>query len=472
MFFLQQAPFPELKIYKYNSKAKTVEWLLTLSNRKEAENHSCLLSYSFSEDIDDLTGQFNFSIAGGNNTVFDKIEPLNIVEIYEGNKQPLFVGVISTKSLSCSMGNSGIRRNIQFSGKSITSLIADFQLILDSRFLANNIRTKDAKRVNNDITLELNKMGAGGLSIQEFLEKTWSLYLEYTGINKPAQDGGPAQGKAGLSNITVYNIITHFMGTSFFEVGKAETIPMPIANTFFNQSVNTVLQIWRCILAPPVYEIFSRVNVNGKPRVVVRETPFDSSAWLGLPIKTIDIGLLTDYTLHLSNNEIYTVYLAYLEGSQLNPDQYIIIDAEDASKQGESIMALDQDKFNKYGLKMCQVNFRGYTIIDKEKDNSVARTMSKYSKRLKKWFSPLDKMYMGSITIINNFSEKDKIRCGERVKFLGGEFYVKRVEHRWNYGDSPTISLQITRGGVYKNGVFSSALKNLGVTGVELKKEI
>ena len=466
MFFLHQSPTPEIRIYRYKLNLKKVEWQFTLSCKQEKDNYPCLLSYSFSESVGDLIGQFSFTIAGGNNNLFDKILPLDIVEIYEEPNQPVFVGVVSAKSISCSMSGGRINRNISVTGKSISSLIAEFQLILDFKFLASGNRAKDAGVLNQEVIDALASLQkTSGLSIAEYLKKTWELYLKFTGITD-----SNGNGKAGLSNIAVYNIITQFMGNDFFEVGRTEKIPMPIANTFFNQNVNTALQMWQCILAPPVYEIFSRVNDKGATRIVVREAPFDAEAWDALPIKTINTGLLTNYTLHRSNDEIYTVYLAYLEGSQLNADQYIIIDVADTASKNESAMVLDESKFNLYGLRMCQVNFRGYDV-SKDKDNAVRKTMHKYSKRLKAWFSRLDQMYMGNINMINNFAESKKIRCGERVKFLGGEFYVRVVGHSWTYGGTPTISLQVSRGAEYSKGNFTGELKDLGTTRVEFKSE-
>ena len=467
MIILQQAPAPKIEIYSHNTTLPT----FVFSYGENKMDYTQLLSYSFSESTQDLQGSFSFSIAGGDNTLFDQINPLNIIKIYEGKSTPVFTGVISTKSLSCAMGDNGVKRSINFSGKSITSLIAEFQLILDSKLLSAGRKVLPSNDVSKDITIELsNLQSSSTLTIKAFLEKTWELYLKYTGINKPSSKGdGPVSGKAGGSNIAIYNIIKSFMGDSFFEVGNATSLPMPIANTFFNQSINTVLQIWQCILAPPVYEIFSRVNSRGNTKIVVRETPFDNADWMSLPKKIIKANELIDYSLHLSNDEIYTVYLAYLEGSQLDADQYIVIESSDANKQGKSIFAVDEGKFNIYGMKMCQVNFRGYK--KNEESNSITDTMHEYSKRLKNWFSHLDEMYMGSVTLVNNMRDAEaKIRIGDKVGFLGGEFYVKNTTHSWSYGSTPTITAQLIRGGRYnQNGSFIGMLEKLGTTRIELE---
>ena len=485
MTLIQQAPAPKIEIYshdipsslkivlsvEYASTTETIPPFIQMVGATYYSPH--LLSYSFSESVQDLQGSCSFSVAGGDNNVYDYIQPLDIIKIYEGGNTPAFIGVINTKSISCSMSDNGLKRSINFSGKSITSLIAEFQLILDSKLLSAGRKVLNASDVSKDITIELNNLQSNiPLTLKAFLEKTWELYLKYTGVNKPKGEvAGSVSGHAGGSNIAVYNIINAFMGRSFFEIGNALSLPMPITNTFFNQNINTVLQIWQCILAPPVYEIFSRVNSYGLPKIVVREAPFDASDWVILPKKIIKASELIDYTLHLSNNEVYSVYLAYLEGSQLDADQYIVIEASEANKQGESIFAVDEEKFRIYGMKMCQVNFRGYEKT--KKNDSITKTMQKYSKRLKGWFGHLDEMHMGSITIVNNLKDiQPKIRVGDRVGFLGGEFYVRNTEHSWSYEGIPTITAQITRGGKYTPlGKFEAPLKKIGTTRIELENE-
>ncbi|GHV79813.1 hypothetical protein AGMMS49944_16040 [Spirochaetia bacterium] len=64
-------------------------------------------------------------------------------------------------------------------------------------------------------------------------------------------------------------------------------------------------------------------------------------------------------------------------------------------------------------------------------------------------------MFSGTITVITDFvkpneNETDRNpRIGCRARFLGGEFYITKADHRWNYGGTPTITLGISRGMVY-----------------------
>lgn len=453
MTTIHRSPQPKIEIFTHDAPNRPVYTLSPLST-----GYTQLLDYAFSERTGDLTGSFSFSIAGGDNNLFNEIQPLHIVKIYEGAAEPSFIGIITARNLSCAMSDSGVRRRISFSGKSITSLIAEFQLILDIKFL-QVLKVTDATELNIDLKIE--KLNASSpLTVEQFLNITWQAYLGYTGIAGRAKGG---------SNFRVYEIIKNFLGESFFEVGTAAPLPIPIANSFFNQDINTVLQIWQTILAPPVYEIFSRVNAEGMPKIVVRESPFDTEAWKALPVWTLPAELLLDYSLRLSNEEVYTAFLGYIEGSELSPDQYVIIDQSDPKKRKE-LLNIDQEKFSLYGLKMCRVGFRGY---HKEKQDFVKTedAMAKMGQRLKQWFGRLDEMYSASATIIHPFDGNGTTvpHCGQRVSFLGGEFYIQGTEHRWSYGGQATISLSLSRGGLYDiHGNFAGTLPNMGTSGIEL----
>lgn len=468
MKLIHKSAQPEIKIYDYDAPNEPI---FVLSPKG---GYTQLLDYSFSEKTGDLNGSFNFSIAGGDNNLFDKIKPLHIVKIFEGSNIPCFTGIIKARNLSCSMGDSGVRRSISFSGNSITSLIANFQLIMDLKFL-HVLKVQDADSLNKELIINIAELQANeNLTIKQFLDLTWKTYLNYTGVAgkvSPAESADKT--KSAPSNILVYTIIKNFMTENFFEIGNAAPLPIPIANAFFNQDINTVLQIWQTILSPPVYEIFSRVNKEGKTRVVVRETPFDSKDWINLPIYEIKSYVLKDYSLRLSDEEVYTAFLGYIEGSELSPDQYVIIEEADANKRDGSIISKDNKKFNIYGLKLCQVGFRGYHK-DKQEMQQTVNAMKNFSERLKKWFGKLDEMYTGSATIINTFDDdyKNRPHCGGRVKFLGGEFYIQGVEHRWSYGGAPVINLSLIRGGIYDGkGNFIMTIPDMGTSGIEFKDE-
>jgi len=55
---------------------------------------------------------------------------------------------------------------------------------------------------------------------------------------------------------------------------------------------------------------------------------------------------------------------------------------------------------------------------------------------------------------------------GERIRFLGGQFYVEKIEHNWNYGESMKTDLSLTRGYVYDG--YGKQLKKLDDFGRKL----
>lgn len=458
MELIHKAPAPEIKIYNYDSPDTPV---IVFSPR--ATDNTQLLSYSFSESTNDLFGSFSFNIAGGDNNLFDKIHPLQIVKIYEQGINPVFIGILSSKQISCAMTTSGVMRTIEFSGTSITGLIANFQLVLDIRYLdVLKIGKMPADAVNKMLIerLQANEL----LKIQDFLKITWEYYLECAGVYS---DG------LASSNIVVYKIINSFLGKDFFEVGKAASIPIPIANTFINQGINTCLQMWQCILAPPIYEIFSRMNANGKTKIVVREAPFDSDVWSDpryCPCKKIVPEKLISYGMQMSNTEVYTAFLADIAGAPVSADKLLQEQMAKAAKDNVKILQINKPKFNIYGARLCEVTFRGYEK-NKQGYETTERAMQKLATRLKHWFGRLDEMLLARATLINDFPQNynDGIHAGERVSFLGGEFYVNSVAHTWSYGDAPKIDLQLSRGGRYdKKGNFLGSLENMGTSRIEL----
>jgi hypothetical protein len=92
------------------------------------------------------------------------------------------------------------------------------------------------------------------------------------------------------------------------------------------------------------------------------------------------------------------------------------------------------------------------------------------------WYSRLDEMYSGSITLITDFNEpKNNPRAGCRAGFMGGEFYINQANHSWNFGGTPTIKLTVSRGMIYDNGKMKAGkegvIKNVGGRFSELENE-
>ena len=106
--------------------------------------------------------------------------------------------------------------------------------------------------------------------------------------------------------------------------------------------------------------------------------------------------------------------------------------------------------------------------VDKKADPGTGDRLHKLNKKLRSWFGNMDKKYSGSITMATDLS-KDMPQAGEKVQFLGGEFYVVDSEHTWNFGGSPETKITLDRGGDYSSGEFLE-LKDITLRYQEFRK--
>ncbi len=261
------------------------------------------------------------------------------------------------------------------------------------------------------------------------------------------------------------------------QTGMAKNIYYPIANTPFNQGNNVIGELWRNILPQPVYEIFAYCDrENGKPKIMSREVPFGNQDWKSLDMYEIDPLDLIDYDLSRSDEEVYTVFSAYLIGSAFSREYNI---SKSADKE-DDVMAKDNEKMDLYGYKPLEISFRGYDTQGTESDD-LKEVFRQLNKKAKYWFGRLDDMYSGTLTVITDFIKPEdgkdiNPRYGCRAKFLGGEFYITSAEHHWQYGGTPTINLTVTRGmkydeqGYMKDG-DDGVLKDIGKCFKELEYE-
>jgi hypothetical protein len=181
----------------------------------------------------------------------------------------------------------------------------------------------------------------------------------------------------------------------------------------------------------------------------------------------IDPVLVKSYDIQQSDNEVYSVFFAYVTGSPVDMDKAIILSTQEA--KGIPGIVLDNDKFGKYGYRPLYISLRGYGKV-KGDDSTTADNRADLSERLKEWFCNLDKMYTGKITMSTDISD-NMPQPGEKLSFMGGEFYVIDVHHSWNYGSNPETALTISRGGDYSGGSFAE-MKNIAKRYQEFKDAV
>jgi hypothetical protein len=464
-----QAPAPKLAIFTTGDPDNPD---IIYSADLQAGAYAKLLSYTFSESVDDLEGAFSFTVENeevdeDGKTVFDLIPNRSIIKIYEGDlKRPVFVGIIRRRHIGMSMTSQGVKRTITFTGKSIISCVAEYTVSLDVRIQG----VADAMTKTRELESELAK---DNICIADFIEITWEYFQK---ISTEAN---------GASNTAIAEVISSFIGNigDFVTVsGKEQNIGYNIATVFFNQSNNSIADVWRNILPKPVYEIFSYCDKeDGKPKIMVRQVPYGDPDngnydWGKTDIYLISPISLTAYDLDQSDEEVYTFFASYLIGSAMSREFYLAVNQTGQ----DDLVRRNTEKVAIYGFRPLELNFYGYDRqgnTGNQKIDTLKEYFGKLNERAAYWYSRLDDMYTGSVTICTDFNNpKTNPRIGCRAKFLGGEFYINKTDHTWNYGGTPTIKLTFSRGMMYdENGKIRPAeegiIKNVGRRFRELELE-
>ncbi|MDR1904035.1 MAG: hypothetical protein LBQ88_17330 [Treponema sp.] len=459
-----QFPNPKVEIFTGGNPDKAD---LTYEGLAKDGVQSNLLGYTFSEGVEDLEGSFSITVENekiGGRTSYDSIPLRSVVKIYEADdKNPAFIGIIKRRQLKSSMTGQGPKRTIMFMGKSIISVISEYAVSMDLR-----IAFTDPEKESRQLTENLSKKE---LSIKSFMKETWDDFFK--------------QGEANTeSAASIKKIIEDFIGgfDSFVSGDNERTLHYNITGAFYSEGNNTIDQLWRNVLPQPLYEIFAYCDRDtGKPMIKAREEPFgfpdtDNQDWHNLDIYEIDPLDLIDYDINQSDEEVYNVFMSYLLGSPMSHDFYL----GSQSKQ-EIMLVKDEAKLSLYGYKPLQVSFRGYDKQGAETD-SLEDIFKKLAQKTRYWYGRLDEMFSGTITVITDFiKDRDhntdrNPRIGCRARFLGGEFYINKADHRWNYGGTPTVTLAISRGMIYTNKGYqvsggAGVLSDIGKQFKELERQ-
>ena len=452
---LFQSPRPEVIIWRPDRSEKICFDLL---------NKTLLQSYTFSTSINDEKGKFSL-IFYPDDVIFDQINIMDIVEICESqsssdfdsksNKHlPSFVGIIREKKYVFQKTDSGVNRKIHITGHSIAGLVHEFKINLDIRAMTITKQIANGEVLRNELTTKFTRANNKTLTVKYVISEIWKTFLNVSCKYDK------------LSTPEIAKYIEQWIGNEekLFDVDDS-SFYYPLASIFHGQSTQTFFNIIADIIPKPVYEIFpitysGKANgKNGESRLVIRECPFDEDKWKNLHCVPIDTKTIKSFDVKQSDDEVYTVFFSYLRGSAIQEDRAIILAAQNANAHPGLVY---DEKYGKYGYRPLLVSFNGYGIKDGTTDTDTVGRLNKMNERLQKWYSNKDVMLSGSITMGTNLKEYSKNpQVGEKISFLGGEFYVIDCEHSWNYGGTSETKITFDRGGAYdSNGVFSK-LENL-----------
>jgi hypothetical protein len=307
------------------------------------------------------------------------------------------------------------------------------------------------------------------MTIKEFMKETWEFFKQVS---------DEVSRSSGFVNGRLLDIIKKYIGEDFIlETGKETRLQYPVATMFYNQTNNYITDVWGNILPKPVYELFARFDMEkNKPVIVARQVPYGdpdngNKDWLDLEPYDIDPVSLVGYDLEQSDEEVYTAFNSYVIGSPKSKEFYQVV-----SDRIDPDIGIDKDKSAVYGFRLLSVSFVGFDRMQNEeaekRKNKLTEALKKLNERIKYWYSRIDEMYSGTITLVTDFKDISlNPKAGCRVSFLDGQFYVEKSSHSWNYGGAPLNILTVSRGMVYdENGKIDKEIPNIGRLYGELGK--
>jgi len=448
-----QAPRPEVRIY--DPKSDNVKLFFSTSSKK------VLREYSFKTSVDDVRGQFSLTFYpdeyDGSTPIFDQLNILDIVEIYESRNHisqyhkegelvkkilPTFTGVIRSIKYASQISGRGVQRRLVVSGCSIVGLIADFYMSMDTSTQVLTEELAAQENVGKSLTVSLLENGNKPLKLEEVIKKTWDEFVNLSCKYKK------------ISNPEIYNILEKWAG-DFFDIDKELTFNYPLGCIFNAKITQAFFDIIEGIIPYQVYEKFAYMDrATGKMRIKIRECPFDEDKWneAKYPEKGADGGLPLKLvkTLDIEQNdkEVYTVFFSYLDGYPIQMEKALILTKQNKESKSAPALVEYDEKYSKYGYRPLFVHFIGYSKAEGEDDTTTEEKLQKLNQRLKDWYGNIELMYHGQMSLATDLSMYMP-QAGEVISFRGGEFYVTADEHKWTYKGNPETILTVTRGGVY-----------------------
>ncbi len=444
-----QSASPVIKLYHFTNNKKDLYHIFSASDKNNLySSGQNLQNYSFQRSTNTLTGSFSLTVKEDvkvlkeDDYFMNKVSTFDLVEIYEKNEQKLdFMGIIT--SVSYNADASSLSKYISIQGKSAIYLLDSLNICMDVTAMA--ISETGIQSEMEDILLTAQNYTD---SVKTALQEVYNKFIEI--VKKKATN---------VSNSGLVDFISLCFNTNNIVKVVPDNLEfvLPLVSTFFNNSVVTYPQYIQGYFDSNIYELFENIE-NGKQNITLRLKPFDFTDWNNLKTKEIKAIELVSYTFSKSIDQVYTTFYSSIEGSEYSAEYYVRANDKNFLEQNNNKLAL-------YGYKPLRATFSGYQP-NQNKDLGIK--FKELNKKLRNWYENLDEMYSGTITVIN-LKDEDAITIGNKLSFIGGEFYITGEDHQWNYGSSPRIIYHVERGGEYKNGKFSM-LKNITKPLNELEK--
>jgi hypothetical protein len=207
--------------------------------------------------------------------------------------------------------------------------------------------------------------------------------------------------------------------------------------------------------------------VEGKYKLICRETPFDLDSWNDLKETAIDPLFLVDQNLSDSDAEVYTHFYSQAPNSSYSQNEAW------ANAAIDNISVFDNEKLPIYGYRQLAATFPFFDL-DKAKDFDSLEFLKYNSARLYAWFHNNADFQSGSITLMTVPDDDDGSYpdIGEKLKYLQGDsgkiyFYIEAVKRRMTYGNRMTSTYTVTRG--YEYGTSSVTIGGIRLDTPQVK---
>jgi hypothetical protein len=405
-----------------------------------------LLSYSFSESCRSVDTPFTLSLTPEQDknglTWVDKIDELDLVYIEEDD-YIRYCGLVHQVRYSARMSGNGPNRSIVVAGNSFGELLKEFRLVLDVAQFIN----VPASEQNTKAASEF--LAKKDTSLKAAMDFYYDNFMEIISkmSNKSSVMGKLIEAKVDRSRLAA----------------DAHTI-IPMSQSMYQTGVNTIWDMWRKIVPNPLFELFGKWDPTvgergiGKYTIIARQCPFEPNDWKKLIKFPVDPIVVTDYSVGYDDSEVSTYFYATASSLGITNNMALIVD------NYKNVYEIDKDKWKKYGYRPLNVEL-SFLKRDETDSSSIDGSLSKISKMLSRWYAKNDEFLSGSISMESwdKVGVSDYYSVGNRVEFLGGEFYLTDVQRKWAYGGPLTVEVKMTRGYQYEgNGKYQSPIKNVG----------
>ena len=422
-----------------------IEFVSNESRANGSNNYTDLTEFEYENHISNPAGPFSLTLTpvqdSSGLTWKDKIIANDIVFISEFG-EVRYIGIVTGTGYSMIFNNGRPNRTVTISGMSIGGKLQSFDMPMNKYLWFGQGTTTE---VQNDTFVSAL---SSNLDKDQSLKDIFNLIKKkYIKIVFGSQSSGFVSFLDEYFDLEIDNLIAFY----------------PLLLRPFQQDSNNLWSIYRQVLPVPVYEIFGRF-INGKYKMICRETPFDIETWFNLRTTTLNPLYLISQDLSDSDDEVYTHYFSQMPNSAFSEEEIY------ADNSLHEVTIFDKEKLAIWGYRQLKVNFPFFDI-EKGRADSSKEFLKQNSARLYAWYKNNVEFQSGNIEM--HSVPEEYVNIGEKIKYLEGgsnsiEFYVEGVKRKMSHPGTMTSNYSVTRG--YEYGSNSVTIEGITIATPQVKK--